>query len=197
MSRILVVGEDSLCCALGERLVQACLPRWKLPLPPIDTKGVTKLQAALPRYIEHATHVQPVLCVADTDGSCAAGLVQAWLPRKSCDRLLLRLAVTEAEGWALADASAFAGAFAVPLNKIPRSPDDIRDAKGTVLTLARRSKKRSIRDEVVSSADPSKPGAGYNLHLCSFVRNHWNVREAAQRSPSLQRAVQRLAALNT
>ena len=43
MTQILVVGEDALCCALGERLVAACLPGWKLAQTSIDTKGVTKL----------------------------------------------------------------------------------------------------------------------------------------------------------
>ena len=68
MKRILVVGEDALCCALGEKLVAAALPGWSLAGPAIDTKGVTKLIPALPRYSEQAQFVQPVLCIADTVG---------------------------------------------------------------------------------------------------------------------------------
>ena len=74
MSRILVVGEDTLCCALGERLVAACLPDWQLAQPSIDTKGVTKLQPSLPRYLSLARSLHPVLCIADTDGQCAVEL---------------------------------------------------------------------------------------------------------------------------
>lgn len=190
-----MVGEDALCCALGERLVQTCLPQWRLALQPIDTKGVTKLQAALPRYEQQAKNVQPVLCVADTDGKCPVELLEQWLPNRASQRLLLRLAVTEAESWAMADAMGFAESFAVPLNKIPRNTDEVRDAKGAVLALAKRSKKRVIRDEMVSPFDVTKPGTGYNLHLCSFVRATWQATHAAQHSPSLQRAMTRLAAI--
>lgn len=194
MRRVLVVGEDALCCALGERLVSTCLQGWQLAQTPIDTKGVTKLAAALPRYLEQARHVQPVLCIADTDGRCVAELLSQWLPRPDA-RLVLRLAVREAESWVLADREGFAETLAVPLNKLPQAPDEESDPKRLILTLVRRSKKRLLRQEMVSPDDPSKPGSGYNLHLCAFVHQHWNARHAAQRSPSLARALRRLETL--
>lgn len=197
MSRILVVGEDALCCALGEKLVTDCLPDWQLSARPIDTKGITKLIPALARYQEQAQHVQPVLCIADTDRKCAVELLAAWLPRPRPEHLLLRLAVTEAESWLLADRGGFATAFQVPLNKLPQNPDEVDDPKRTLLTLARRSKQRLIRDEVVSAIDPSKQGSGYNTHLRHFVLNHWDAHRAAQTSQSLARAMSRLAELKT
>jgi hypothetical protein len=195
MTRILVVGEDQLCCALGARLVQSFMPRWTLSQEPINTRGVTRFRDSLPRYSEQARFVQPVLCIADTDGQCAVGLLRDWVPEAAAGRLLVRLAVTEAESWALADAEEFSSALAVPLNKIPRDPEGVVDAKGAVLQLARRSKNRRIRDEVVSATDPGKPGTGYNLHLCEFVMTRWRPTVAAGSSPSLQRAAARLAAL--
>jgi hypothetical protein len=42
MKQILVVGEDPLTCALGERLVAELLPEWSVPFSPINTKGITK-----------------------------------------------------------------------------------------------------------------------------------------------------------
>lgn len=197
MSRILVVGEDALCCALGEKLVTDCLPDWQLSARPIDTKGVTKLIPALVRYQEQAQHIQPVLCIADTDRKCAVELLAAWLPRPHHERLLLRLAVTEAESWLIADREGFADAFQVPLNKLPQNPDEVDDPKRTVLTLARRSKQRLIRDEVVSAGDPSKQGTGYNTHLRNFVLDRWSAHRAAQISPSLRRAMNRLSMLKT
>ncbi|NCN72048.1 MAG: DUF4276 family protein [Rhodoferax sp.] len=197
MKRILVVGEDALCCALGERLVAAGLPGWQLARPSIDTKGVTKLVPALMRYVEQAKHVQPVLCIADTDGKCAVTLCRAWLPENRHDRFVLRLAHTEAESWLLADREGFAKALAVPLNKLPQNPDEESDPKRLVLSLVRRSKDRLFRNEVISAVDPSKPGTGYNLHLGSFVRTQWNARRGAQCSPSLTRALKRVQALDT
>lgn len=195
MTQILVVGEDALCCALGERLVQACLPNWHLASPSIDTKGVSRLRKSLPRYAGFARSSHPVLCIADSDGGCALDLVQAWLPR-SAQRLLLRLAVPEAESWAMADSEGFASALKVPALKVPREPDRVGDAKAAVLALARRSKSRAVRSEVVSAFDPARQGTGYNLHLCRFVRQAWRMDSAAERSPSLQRAVHRVQALS-
>lgn len=195
MKRILVVGEDALCCALGERLVAACLPDWKLARASIDTGGVTNLKADLSRYSQQAQHVQPVLCVADTDGQCAAKLRKKWLTRTASNRLLLRLAVTEAESWLLADREGFSQALNVALSKLPHRPDEESDPKRLIVTLAHKSKSRLIREEVVSGADRSKPGIGYNQHLCAFAQKQWDVQRAARASPSLARAVGRLKTL--
>jgi hypothetical protein len=195
MTRILVVGEDALCCTLGERLVQGCLPAWRLAGPSINTNGVSHLRKALPRYARYAEDAHPVLCIADTDGGCALDLVRAWLPG-SARRLLLRLAVPEAESWAMADFAGLASALQVPAGKVPREPDKVSDAKAAVLALARRSKSRSVRTEVVSALDPTRPGTGYNLHLCRFVRQDWRLGTAAERSPSLKRAAHRVQALS-
>ena len=118
-----------------------------------------------------------------------------WLPAHAPDDFLLRLAVTESESWLLADHATFADFLNIAEMKVPDRPDEVSDAKLTVLNLARRSRKRHIRQEVVSSLYPNKPGAGYNEHLCEFVSNHWQPREAAKRSPSLARALLRLAEL--
>ena len=194
-STLLVIGEDAPCCAFGERLVRQFLPRWHTPLPSIDTRGVTKLRSALPRYCEQANFVQPVLCIADTDGQCPVSMLTDWLPNGAPPRLVLRLAVKEAESWALADAAEFAAAYEVPVSKIPLRPEDAADAKSAVLTLAKRSRSRKIRDEVVSAGSPPRPGAGYNLHLCRFISQRWRPEEAMTRSPSLLRAVMRLQLL--
>lgn len=181
-----------MCCALGERMVADVLG-WPLALPPINTGGVTKLIAALPRYVG-LTKVHPVLCIADTDRQCAVELRRRWLPRAS-NAFLLRLAVNEAESWLLADSEAFADFLGISVRAIPQAPDQLVDAKREVLNLARKSKKRGIRQEMVSPASPDRPGAGYNIHLRDFTENHWSVQRAGRFSPSLSRAVNRLAEL--
>ena len=190
-----MVGEDALCCAFGERIVHTMLPDWTLARTSINAGGITKLTPNLPRYVEQARHVQPVVCVADTDGRCPVDLLEQWLQKRAEARFVFRLAVTEAESWLLADHKTLAEFFAVPVGRIPDCPDELPDPKRTVLALARRSKCRPIRTEVVSSFDPGKPGNGYNLHLCEYVRTHWRALRAAERSPSLARAIHRIAAL--
>jgi len=192
MNQILIVGEDPLTCALGEQLVKELLPTWNTPLPPINKQGITKLISALPRYIEQAKYVQPVLCIADTDGQCPVNLLAKWLPNTLPEDFTLRLAVNEAESWLLADRKALAEFFGVPEKQVSPTPDAENDPKRHLLNLAKRSRDRELRLEMVSPTDSNKQGNGYNPHLSRFVKMHWSARRAADRSPSLARAVRRI-----
>jgi len=42
MNRALVIGEDALCCALGEKLIRSCVPHLNLDTS-INKNGRTKL----------------------------------------------------------------------------------------------------------------------------------------------------------
>jgi hypothetical protein len=163
---------------------------------PINTRGVTKLYAALPRYAS-LVHVNPVLCIADTDGTCPVAMLEKWFPSGVDSRFVLRFAVSEADAWAMADTAGFAKAFGVPAVNVPRDPEGLPDVKRELLRLAARSTIRAIRNEVPSVADPSKPGTGYNLHLCSFVASSWSALAAAERSQSIARAIGALERLRT
>ena len=196
MKQIMLVGEDPLCCALGESLIQHCLPGWQLATPAISTRGITKLIPELPRYQQIAAHKLPVLCIADTDRACPIDCIKKWLPHKPPANFLLRLAVTESESWVLADRDGFAGFLGIAAGKIATSPDELPDAKRHLLQLAKHSKVRLYRQEMVT-ANGDKQGTGYNLHLASFVRQHWSPQGAAASSPSLARAILRLQQLAT
>ncbi len=192
MKRVLVVGEDALNCALGERLVESAMPGWSLAALPINKRGVTKLVRDLPRYVAQARYVQPVVCIADTDGNCVKDLLADWSLTSPPETFHLRLAVKEAESWVLADRDCFARHFKVPLNKVPCQTDDIEDPKRLLLQLVSKSHVREYRDEMISSTDRSKTGRGYNLHLCTFVRDTWGARQASAGSLSLKRSLARL-----
>ncbi len=195
MSFLLIVGEDDLCCALGERMAAYSLSGWNLKATSIAVGGVTKLKAKLPRYVQQSRYVQPVFCIADTDGKCPIECLKDLYSDDLGDRMILRLAETEAESWVLADREGFADAFCVSTARVPVDVDSLADPKQVVLTLAAKSKARRIRDEVVSVSDRNKRGSGYNLHLCSFVRTSWNVEVARSTSSSLDRACAALEAL--
>lgn len=195
MKQILVIGEDQLTCALGEQLVSELLPGWALPLPPINKKGITKLIPEIPRFVQQAKHMQPVLCIADTDGKCPKEQISAWLPHSVPKSFLFRLAVAEAESWLIADRRALSDYFGIPEKHVSKTPDEEIDPKRHLLSLARKSTNRVLRLEVVSQTDSSKQGSGYNPHLCHFVKMHWLAKRAADNSPSLARAVRRIAHL--
>lgn len=192
MNQMFVIGEDALCCALGERLVVGVLG-WALAQPAVDTKGVTNLKKNLARYTRIA-NLHPVLCLADTDGKCALHMRSQWLPDGSPDRFILRLAVSEIESWVMADREALAGFFGVPASIISSRPDELPDPKQAILNLAKRSRQKNISKEVVSRSN-NKPGTGYNVHLREFVANHWRPHIAEASSPSLARAIRRLLEL--
>lgn len=189
---MLVVGEDDLSCALGQQLLAQVLPSWKLSRAPINTRGITKLTPEIPRYVEQSRHVQPVLCIADTDNVCPVDWLAKWVPHGCPEAFFLRLAVPEAESWVLADRHGISEFFRVSVAQVHTDPEQLSDPKREVLRLAKKSKIRQIREEVVSSTDSSKQGSGYNVHLGVFVRQTWNALRAAERSSSLRRAIRRL-----
>lgn len=191
MDAAVVVGEDALTCALAARLVHDLQPAWRLDAV-VDKRGVSHLWADLGRLLQVAARGTRVVCLADTDGACAAGLLARHVPMGPPAGFALRLAVSEAESWVMADQAGLAAALGVARNKLPAQPDAHDDPKRLLLTLARRSTLAHIRRELVSASDPSKQGAGYNLHLCAFVRQGWNWQTACACSPSLARAVQRI-----
>lgn len=186
-----VIGEDALTCALGKKLLEVITGASPI-MEPINTKGVTKMKAAVSRYAG-LVHQAPVLCLADTDGKCVVEMLRDWFPAGSPDRFLMRFAISEAESWLLADARGFSEFLGISEARIPREPDLIRDPKAQMLTLAARSSKRIIREEMIGAFDRSKPGNGYNLHLCNFVASNWNPHLAAANSESLRRAISRIA----
>lgn len=192
----MIVGEDDLTCALGERIVSSLLPSWSAAAPTVNTRGVTKLVKAFPRYSQFARNGAHVLCIADSDGKCPANLILEWLPNGRPSRLLLRVAVSEGESWALGDRQGVAGFFQVPLSSVPAAPDQLPDAKRELLRIAKRSRVRQFRDEMLSPAMADRQGAGYNVHLKRFVKTTWNPLAAEQQSPSLRRAMDRVRELS-
>jgi hypothetical protein len=197
---VTVVGEDKLCCQLGARLLSQVLPGWRIAPAPIASGGISKLTPALPRYAEAARFGTPVLCVADSDGQCPVDLMHLWWPAKNRHaRMLLRLAVNEAESWVLADHDGMHAGFKVPPARLPDAPDELQDPKARLLQLVHRHAPAAIRREMVEvdSAGQPRRSTGYAAHLHQFVAQVWDPARAAQRSPSLCRAMGRLVAWPT
>lgn len=192
-----LVGEDSLCCELGAKLVAEALPRWHVAPPPIDSGGVTKLVMALPRYAESARHGSPLLCIADSDRQCPVDWLEQNLKRRlRHGRFLLRLAVPEAEAWVLADHDGMTRHFRTPARKLPPAPDAVADAKRELMHLVQAYAPAAIRREMVAKAKSGelRRSSGYNAHLRQFAVQTWNPARAAGRSESLARALSRLHA---
>lgn len=193
--RLTLVGEDALCCALGTSLVGQALPGWSIALP-IEAGGITKLVPDLPRYARAARLGAPVLCIADTDQDCPVALATTWLtPKNRHPRVMLRLAVREAESWLLADHEGMVAYFKTPASKLPSQADALPDPKRDLLQLLHRYAPAAIKREMVVQTKHGelKRGSGYNTHLGEFARHCWRAHRARPRSDSLARAMTRLA----
>ena len=131
----------------------------------------------------------------DQDGRCAAEYVRQCLPQPA-PHMHLRIAVREVEAWLLADASGIALFLGVPASRVPRDPDSLDDPKRTIVDLAARSRRRSIREEIAP-----RPGSGrevgpmYSSRISEFAGSIWNPDAAAANSDSLPRCIKALQRL--
>ncbi len=152
--------------------------------------GKDYLRQNVGRFNQAAAH-KPFIVLTDLDvEDCPPGLVGRWLPHGQHDNLILRIAVREIESWLLADLERFAHFLGVRSDRIPQWPDSETDPKGLVVDLARRSRKRDIREDLVPAPEStSKVGRNYVGQLIRFVASDWQVDEAVcRRSPSLSKA---------
>jgi len=136
----------------------------------------------------------PFLIGTDLDThECPAVLIQQWLTRPKHDNLLIRVAVREAEAWVLADKENLADFLGIRSTLVPEDVELIPDPKRELIQLARRARKREIREDICPPIDStSRVGPNYNARLGAFVLQRWNPHAARERAQSLGRAIDRL-----
>jgi hypothetical protein len=152
--------------------------------------GKSAVVAELPKY-NQAARFSPWVAVVDLDrdAECAPPYVHAILPQ-SARYMQVRVAARAIEAWLLADAERLAQSLHIPESWVPVDPDSEPDPKTALVNLARRSRRRSIRDDLVPRAGSgARVGRGYSGRLIEFVcgtEAPWRPRVAAQRSDSLR-----------
>lgn len=133
-----------------------------------------------------------VLVDLDRDYDCAPPLRADWLPRQS-PLLCFRVAVRAVEAWLLADAERLAAFLGVPGSAVPANPEELDDPKAGLVNLARASRRRDVRrDMVPREGSRRRVGPAYCSRLVEFVKDRWRPGVAASRSDSLRRAVESL-----
>lgn len=158
--------------------------------------GKAHLHNRLGGYNQAARHLPWVVLVdLDHDEDCAPPLVISWIP-KPAPLMRFRVAVREVEAWLLADKERLARFLSVAVTKVPRSPDAVDDPKQTMVNLARQSRRRDIREDMVPRpASGRYVGPAYASRLIEFVESSWRPAIAAGNSDSLRRCRQRLGEL--
>lgn len=195
MRPVTLATEDPVSEATGERLVNEVRDRL-IVVERLQRGGAGYLRSRIRSFCEIARR-RPVLLITDLDrAECPPVLITEWLQRNERpEDLLLRVAVREVESWLLADAEALAGFLRIRRRDVPADPDTLADPKRELLRLGRKAP-RALREELVAETGAlANQGIGYNALLSEFVRRQWSPERAANRSPSLRRARERLRAL--
>ena len=151
-------------------------------------------------YIKQKVHAfnnaakrTPFLVLSDLEAECAPIQIKEWLPVPKRHNLLFRIAVREIESWLLADRAGFASFLGIKREFIPKNVDEINDPKQVLINLAKRSRRRALRQAIVPIPDrTARVGPDYNGQLSSFVFGAWNIVEAMENSESLRRTVKAL-----
>lgn len=135
----------------------------------------------------------PFLVLSDLEAECAPTQVKSWLPIPKHNNLLFSIAVWEVESWLLSDRSGFASFLSIKREFIPKNVNEINDPKQVLISLAKRSRKRALRQAIVPiPGRTARVGPDYNGQLSSFVFGAWNIVEAMENSESLRRTVKAL-----
>ena len=159
----------------------------------IPCHGSGKIKKQIKEY-NYAAQYGYFFVITDLDDGyeCAPLLISDWLPGQHTDQLLFRVAVHEIESWLLADRENFASFFSISQHLVPLQPDNEMDPKRIVISLAKRSKKREIREAIVPIDDYASIGPGYNTQFQNFIQNIWDIDSARKNSPSLDKAIKSL-----
>lgn len=141
--------------------------------------------------LNHAAKGMPYLVLTDLDREeCPLVILSEWLIQPKHPNLLFRIAVKEVEAWLLAHREAFAEFLGISVDLIPADADKISDPKQLLINLAKKSKKRTLREAIVPDRNSTaKIGKDYNGQLIQFVNLKWQVAPAQTNSSSLQRAM--------
>jgi hypothetical protein len=149
--------------------------------------GKPTLDGRLRSYAAAALH-SPWLVVRDLDrdAPCAGQLLEALRPGGAPG--VVRIAVRAMEAWLLADARAVAKWLQIPQGRITSPPETIEDPKRELIRLARGSRSRDIRTDIVPHGTASI-GPGYVDQIRTFCERSWRPEVAARHAPSLARCM--------
>jgi len=153
-------------------------------------QGNSLLRQRIAGYNNAARRVPWIVLVdLDRDADCAPPLRSAWVPQPA-SHLCFRVAVREVESWLLADVERLADFLGVSRSRVPAQPESLNDPKETLVNLARTSRRRDIREDLVPRPEGGRRvGPAYSSRLIEFVSGRWRPEIAARRAESLRRAI--------
>lgn len=159
--------------------------------------GKSKLDPRIPKY-NAAARLSPWFVLRDLDGDAPCpGALRDSLVASISPRLLLRFPVRSIESWLLADSPGLTSYLSLSSAAlVPVQPELLPNPKQEMVNLARRSRRRAIRDAMVPPEGMSvSVGPEYTRQLIDFARSRWDPWVAAERAQSLRRCISALCRL--
>jgi hypothetical protein len=156
-------------------------------------KGKGALDRSIAGFNQGARHSRWLIVRdLDHDAACATTLVRRLVPDPA-PHLCLRIAVRSLEAWLLADRNGMSDFLQVPMSKVPLDPESLPHPKQALVELAKYSRQRAIRDDMVPiPATGAQVGRGYTGRVIEFATQQWNPERAAEPSDSLRRCLRAL-----
>jgi hypothetical protein len=181
---------------LGEQMIRVLLAQSGRVFPigaVYGKRGNSYLKKTLRAFNNAAKGMSYFVFTDLDDKPCAAFLIEDWFncsiadyPKRRAANLLFRIAVHEVESWIMADRESFAKFLGISVSKIPPQTDVIPDPKKFLINLARSSRKRDLRDDLVPRLGDSRQiGPDYNGRLSEFLHSSWQASIAELHSSSL------------
>ena len=191
LNNVILAIEDRLSDAVATKILE----KFDVEIVKrIGYQGKSDLERKTPE-LNRAANGLSIFMLTDLDSpqNCPPALIQSWIRGPLNSRFFLRVAVMEVESWIMADRIGFAAFLSIPSHRIPSLTDNILNPKEFLVSLARRSRQKAVREALVPMPGVNASvGIEYNTRLSEFVREHWNLERAATVSPSLKRTLNRL-----
>lgn len=186
----LVVTEGALDLVLARKLLA------ELGIPSESTRfrdlqGGATFWSNAARYDQAARHGLRVLGICDLESDpCAGALLAHHLSRPPALTFVLRIAVRMLESWLLADAQSLSAFLRVSVARLPENPDGEIHPKRALVSVARNSTSRAVREDLVPAVGACGiTGGNYVGRMSQFIEHHWSPERARIRSASLDRAL--------
>ncbi len=178
-----------------EIIIMKSLRRRKIPNRETKASGRDSLQKNIHRYRNAAAKAGQayiILFDLEHDYPCAPALLTKWeLAGVMPDNFIVNIAVRSTEAWLMADREGIAQFLSVSPDKIPLKPDEIDHPKQKLMSLGQMSRLSKTR-RAFASVTGKSAGSGYNSYMRDYIQNRWRIDIAANASPSLSRALERL-----
>jgi hypothetical protein len=140
----------------------------------------------------NAANYSPWLVIVDldTDADCAPPVVPSWVPSPPPKLLCFRIAVKEIEAWLLSDGETLASFLSIAQSRVPSDPESHPDPKETMVSIARRSRRRAIREDMCPRPGSGRSvGPAYASRLIEYASTLWRPGVAAEVSLSLRKTI--------